>query len=118
MIRSRRLLVETERILEAGQIADWVIEQMEHSLLDRLQGKCEASSYDISGNCWKQFNQLNEKIANNAKLVKLLENQQEIVHLDKLGLDDFQALVIAKLLRYRNSCAKLLDLNNNGEPII
>ena len=103
-------------IVEAGQIADWIIEQIEHTHLSGLEGRCEAASYDISGNCWKYFNEFSEKVKRKDKLVKLMEDRADFIHLDALNLNDFDALILSKMLKYRSSSTQLLDLNNN--PLI
>lgn len=103
----------TSQILEASQIADWIIEQIEHTHLDGIEGKCEAASYDISGNCWKYFNLFSDKISNKQKLVKLMESRNDYLHMDDLGLTDFEALIISKILKFKAPSTKLLDLNNN-----
>ena len=85
--------------------------------MSRLEGRCEAASYDMSGNCWRYFRELSGKLERKEKVVvDLLENGCQFVHLDDLGLHDFDVLILCKMLRYRNDCAKLLDLNNN--PLI
>jgi len=103
----------TSKILEAGQIADWIIEQMEHTFISKLDGKCESSSYDMSGNTWRYFSRFSEKIRKKDKLVAAIENRNEFIHFDDSGLDDFDALILAKILRFKCDGAKLLDLNNN-----
>lgn len=107
----------SSKILEPGQIADWIIEQMDHSFLNKLPGRCEAASYDMSGNCWRYFSKFTEKLVSKPStlLVKLLENEKEYVHLDSLDLNDFDALIVSKLIKHRNTCTKLLDLNNNPQ---
>ena len=103
-------------IVEAGQIADWIIEQIEHTYLSGLEGRCEAASYDLSGNCWKYFNSFSDKIKRKDKLVKLMEDRASFLHLDDLGLNDFDALVVSRILKFRSASTQLLDLNNN--PLI
>jgi len=100
-------------ILEAGQIADWIIEQIEHTHLSGLEGRCEAASYDISGNCWKYFNEFSEKMKRKDKLVKLMEDLADFIHLDALNLNDFDALILSRMLKFRSAGTQLLDLNNN-----
>ncbi len=102
--------------MESKQIADWIIEQMEHTFLNGMEGRCEAASYDLSGNCWKYFSQFSEKVQRKDKLVKLLEDRASFVHLDNLGLNDFDALILARMLRFRAASTQLVDLNNN--PLI
>ena len=102
----------SSQILEAGQIAEWIIEQMEHTFLSKLPGQCEAASYDMSKNCWKYFELISEKIPKR-HILKLLENEHLYVHLDKMDLHDFDALIVDKLISLRNPNVKLLDLNNN-----
>ncbi len=106
----------TSQILEAGQIADWIIEQIEHTYVSKLDGKCESSSYDMSGNTWKYFKSFSGKVKNESKLAATIEDRNPFIHLDDAGLDDFDTLIIAKLLRYKCGSAKLLDINNN--PLI
>ncbi len=107
----------TPTILEAGQVADWVIEQLEHSLVFGQPGKCESAVYDGSGNTWRQFEKMSEKLKpKQRQLTHMLEDMAQHIHLDDCGLDDFDTLVLAKLLKYRCGNAKLLDLNNN--PLI
>ena len=117
ILRSVRRLTSqgpvTNSILEAGQIADWIVEQMEQTFLNNLEGKCEAASYDISGNCWKYFNEFVLKFPTKEKLVKLIEGRSDFLHADDLKLHDFDALIIAKSLKYKCPGIKLLDLNNN-----
>jgi hypothetical protein len=105
----------THQILEASQIADWIIEQIQHSHVDHIEGKCEAASYDISGNCWKYFNLFSDKIKNKDKLIKMMENRSEFIHLDDSNLNDFDALIVSKILKYNSPSIKLLDLNNNPD---
>ena len=106
----------TTQILEAGQIADWIIEQIEHTYVSKLDGKCESSSYDMSGNTWKYFKSFSGKIKNESKLAATVEDRNPFIHIDDAGLDDFDTLIISKLLRYKCGSAKLLDINNN--PLI
>jgi hypothetical protein len=103
-------------ILEAGQIADWIIEQIEHTYLSGLEGRCEAASYDLSGNCWKYFNRFSEKVKRKDKIIKLMEDRSSFLHLDDLCLDDFDALIISRIIKFKSSSTQLLDLNNN--PLI
>lgn len=105
----------TNSILEAGQIADWVVEQMEQSFLNNLEGKCEAASYDISGNCWKYFNAFSLKFPQKEKLVKVLDGRADFFHADDSSLHDFDALIISKMLKYKCPALKLLDLNHNPQ---
>lgn len=105
----------TNSILEAGQIADWIVEQMEQTYLNNLEGKCEAASYDISGNCWKYFTEFSSKFSNKEKLVKLVDGRTEYLHAEDLGLNDFDALILAKALKFKSPHVKLLDLNNNPD---
>ena len=106
----------TPLVLEPGQIADWIIEQIEHTHMNRQDGKCEAASYDISGNCWRYFSALDEKFSKKEKLVRLLDDNVEYLHVDDLGLTDFDALILSRMLRFRSSSVRLFDLNNN--PLI
>lgn len=107
----------TSTILESGQIADWVIEQMEHAYVFRQEGRCESAAYDISGNTWRHYERLAGKVERKEKLVaKMLENMTEHIHLDDLELNDFDMLVLAKILRFKCDKARLLDVNNN--PLI
>lgn len=106
----------TRQILEPGQIADWIIEQIEHTYVSGLEGKCESSSYDMSGNAWKYFKLFSGKIKNESKLAATIEDRNQFIHIDDSGLDDFDTLIISKLLRFKCGSAKLLDLNNN--PLI
>ena len=106
----------TSQILEAGQIADWIIEQIEHTYVSKLDGKCESSSYDMSGNTWKYFKSFSGKIKNESKLAATVEDRNPFIHFDDAGLDDFDTLILSKLLRYKCGSAKLLDINNN--PLI
>ena len=110
---SRPVAPVTPEILEANQIADWIVEQIEHSFVSRLEGKCEAASYDISGNCWKYFNVFADKFSNKEKLVKMVESRADYLHVDDLGLTDFDALIIARILKYKAATTKLVDMNNN-----
>lgn len=103
----------SSKIIEANQIADYIIEQIEHTFVNKLEGKCEAASYDISGNCWKYFNIFSDKFSNKEKLVKMLESRADYLHVDDLGLSDFDALIIARILKYKAGTTKLLDMNNN-----
>lgn len=103
----------TMSILEPGQIADWVIEQMEHKFVFNQSGRCESVSYDMSGNTWKRFELLDAKLKDKKNLARILDNMTEIIHMDDCGLDDFDALVLSKLLRFKCDKARLLDLNNN-----
>lgn len=100
-------------IVEAGQIADWVIEQVQHTHVDRIEGRCEAASYDISGNCWKYFNLFSDKFSNKEKLIKLMEDRAPYLHIDNMKLDDFDALIVSRMLKFRSSSTQLLDMNNN-----
>ena len=44
-----------------------------------------------------------------------MENRKDYLHLDDLKLTDFDALIIAKILKYNSNAVKLLDLNNNPD---
>lgn len=119
MLSLRRYLSSTpvtSQILEAGQIADWIIEQIEHTYVSKLDGKCESSSYDMSGNTWKYFKLFSGKVKNESKLAATVEDRNPFIHIDDSGLDDFDALIVSKLLRFKCGSARLLDLNNN--PLI
>ena len=113
LARRRFCSATSASITEAGQIADWIIEQIEHTYVDRMDGRCEAASYDISGNCWKYFNRFADKFQNKEKLVKLMEDRAAYLHIDAIDLDDFDALIVSKILRFRSASTQLLDMNNN-----
>ena len=109
----RKFTSITSTIKEPDQIAEWVIEQLTHAVSLKQDGLCAAAQYDLTGHVLKRATLFQSRIPE-GKIIKLLDLGQ-YMHLDKMGLDDFDALVIARMSRFINTSLRLLDLNANPD---
>ena len=109
----RRFSSITSSIKEPDQIAEWVTEQITHVISFKQDGLCAAAQYDLTGHVLKRATLFQSRVPEN-RIEKLLESGKYL-HFDKLGLDDFDALVIARISRFVNQGISLLDLNSNPD---
>ncbi len=92
----------TKKMKEASQIADFVIEHLDH-IVNELSGESLAAEYDMTGKVRPLAESFLAKVGHK-KVVRLLEGgggKEGYLHVDKAGLDDFDTLVIARLLRFK-----------------
>ncbi len=110
----RRFFASSIRSLkEPEQLADFVIEQLHHSVVLNQTGASAAAQYDLTQQVLPRANALIEKLGDK-KLHSLLESGKYF-HFDKKSLDDFDALVLSRISRFHNPHISLLDMNGNPE---
>jgi len=109
----RRFASVTSKIKEPDQIAEWVTEQLVHSVSLKQEGSSTAAQYDLTGHVMQRATLFQTRVPE--KQIEKLLDLGKYMHLDRLAIDDFDTLVIARICRFINPGISLLDLNSNPE---
>lgn len=113
LLITRRFASTLRSLKEPEQLADFVIEQMNHSVILNQPGASAAAQYDLTQQVLSRANRLIEKLGSK-KLHSFLEGGKYF-HFDKKSLDDFDALVLSRISRFHNPNISLLDINGNPD---